>query len=76
MKKNNNEIISIALATLSAFIVLSLIQFKSEYEISDIYYLIIGQVTNKSIKGRFYFFKKFINRKIKNSTYNHNKSYR
>ena len=48
MKKNNNEIISIALATLSAFIFLSLIQFKSEYEISDIYYLIIGQVTDTS----------------------------
>jgi len=43
MKKNNNEIISIALATLSSFIFLSLIQFKSGYEISDIYYLIVGK---------------------------------
>ena len=46
MNKNNNEILAILLATLSTFIFLSLIQFNPQYEISDIYYLIIGQNSN------------------------------
>ena len=46
MNKTNNEIFAILLATLSIFIFLSLIQFNPEYEISDIYYLIIGQDSN------------------------------
>jgi len=43
MQKKNNEILSIALATLAIFILVSLIQFQSIYQIFDIYYLIIGQ---------------------------------
>ena len=42
MKNKNNEIIAILLSTLSLFILLSLIGFKTEYEISDIYNFIIN----------------------------------
>ena len=36
MQKKNNEILSIALATLSIFILISLIQFRSDYAIDDL----------------------------------------
>ena len=43
MKKHNNEILSIVLATLSIFIFLSLIQFNSQFEPSDILILFFNQ---------------------------------
>ena len=46
MDNNKNEIKSIALATLAIFILISLIQFKSEYTISDFLYMFGGDSSN------------------------------
>jgi len=46
MQKKNNEILSIALATLATFILISLIQFRSDYAIDDFLSMFGNSVNN------------------------------
>ena len=49
MQKKNNEILSIALATLSIFILISLIQFRSDYAMDDLLSMFNNEGNNKNV---------------------------
>ena len=46
MKNRNNEITAVLLATLSFFLLLSLLAFEEHYNPSDIYYTLIGETNS------------------------------